>query len=121
MMKAVTAAEMRNIDRIAIEQYAVPGEVLMAYAGRVAANYIDDNFPDASSISVFCGTGNNGGDGFVVAWLLANRGRSVRIFLSGSAEEAPAGIGNILQHLPEIRNSSYGNNRGSYRRSGGIE
>jgi NAD(P)H-hydrate epimerase len=87
MMKAVTAAEMRNIDRIAIEEYAVSGEVLMAYAGRVAANYIDDNFPDASSIAVFCGAGNNGGDGFVAAWLLANRGRSVRIYLAGSVKK----------------------------------
>jgi NAD(P)H-hydrate epimerase len=86
-MKAVTAAEMRRIDERAIGEYGIPGELLMGYAGRVAANYILDNFRDVRSAAVFCGCGNNGGDGFVIAWLLANAGWDVKVFLAGAAEK----------------------------------
>ncbi len=84
-MKAVTAEEMRRIDGGAIEQYGVPGAVLMGWAARVAANYVLDNFPGPGSAAVFCGCGNNGGDGFAIAYLLHNRGWRVSVYLAGDA------------------------------------
>lgn len=82
-MKAVTASEMRRIDERAIGEFGIPGGVLMGFAGRVAANYILDSCGDARSAAVFCGRGNNGGDGFVIAWLLANAGWKVAVYLAG--------------------------------------
>lgn len=86
-MKAVSAQEMRRIDEVTINKYGIPASVLMAYAGRVVANYILDEFPNVSDIAVVCGSGNNGGDGFVVAYLLFNSGRNVKIFFAGNEEK----------------------------------
>ncbi len=87
VMKALRAEEMRRIDEAAIKDFGIPGEVLMAFAGRVVANYIIDEFPLISRIAVICGFGNNGGDGFVVAYLLSNSGRSVRVYFAGKEEK----------------------------------
>ncbi|MGB4268651.1 MAG: NAD(P)H-hydrate dehydratase [Spirochaetota bacterium] len=69
-MKVVTAQQMQEIDRITIQQYGIPGEVLMALAGRSVADYVLHTVK-AGSVAVFCGVGNNGGDGFVAAYLLS--------------------------------------------------
>lgn len=87
VMKAVTAKQMRLIDEATIKDFGIPAEVLMAYAGRVVANYILDEFPARSRIAVVCGSGNNGGDGFVVAYLLSNSGRAARIYFAGKEEK----------------------------------
>lgn len=84
-MKAVTAREMREIDRITIEERGVTGEVLMALAGKSVADHVLENFPGARRIAVFSGTGNNGGDGFVAAYFLHNRGLRADLFLAGDA------------------------------------
>ncbi len=90
VMKVVSAREMRRIDEATINGFGIPGEVLMAYAGRVVANYIIDEFPGISDIAVVCGSGNNGGDGFVVAYLLFNSGRNVRVYFAGAEEKLSA-------------------------------
>lgn len=87
VMKVVSAEEMRCIDESAINGYGIPAEVLMAFAGRIVANYIIDEFPQFSRIAVVCGSGNNGGDGFVVAYLLANSMRSVHVYFAGAEEK----------------------------------
>ncbi len=74
---------MQGIDRSAIEGTGVPGEVLMALAGKAVADRIIADLPGIKSASVCAGTGNNGGDGFVIAYLLANRGIPVKVFLAG--------------------------------------
>ena len=68
-MKALMVAEMREVDRLSTERYGVPGLTLMENAGTRVAAFIADRFPDSRTlrIVVFCGKGNNGGDGFVVA------------------------------------------------------
>ncbi len=81
MQKVVTAKEMQNIDCITIERYGVAGTVLMERAGMAVASKINKNFPD-KKILVLCGSGNNGGDGFVTARILHNQGRDVRLFLT---------------------------------------
>ncbi len=68
-MRAVTAEEMAEMDRIAIEEVGIPGVVLMENAGRGATEIMWRYFPDLSAkrVAVLAGGGNNGGDGFVIA------------------------------------------------------
>lgn len=83
MEKVLTREEMRELDRKAIEEYKIPGIVLMENAGRNVAEEIlkmlDD--PQQAKVAILCGKGNNGGDGFVVARHLHNHGISVDVFL----------------------------------------
>ncbi|AMV71601.1 bifunctional ADP-dependent NAD(P)H-hydrate dehydratase/NAD(P)H-hydrate epimerase [Desulfuromonas carbonis] len=78
-MKLLTARQMRDLDRRAIEEFALPGVVLMENAGRAAAEHADRRFAAAfpGPVLVLCGKGNNGGDGYVIARHLANRGWQV--------------------------------------------
>ncbi|MEE9295478.1 MAG: NAD(P)H-hydrate epimerase [Phycisphaerae bacterium] len=88
---ALTRRQVREVDRIAIEEFGISGLVLMENAGHNAAKVILDELesgagPAARSVVVFCGTGNNGGDGFVIARHLANKGVGVRIGLAGDVD-----------------------------------
>jgi hydroxyethylthiazole kinase-like uncharacterized protein yjeF len=83
-MRVVTAAEMQEIDRRTIAEYGIPGTVLMGLAGRSCAEYVLNFYGEAVSISVCCGGGNNGGDGFVIAWLLRNAGKKVTVYFTGN-------------------------------------
>jgi hydroxyethylthiazole kinase-like uncharacterized protein yjeF len=94
-MKVVTAEEMQKIDRITIDDIGIPAEVLMGYAGKSIADYIVDRIfndlnPRLKRIAVFCGTGNNGGDGFVIAYFLFNKGFDVNIYIAGIIEKISA-------------------------------
>jgi len=82
-MKVATAEQMQELDRKAIEGYKIPGIVLMENAGRGAAEVISSAFPDIQNrkIAIVAGKGNNGGDGFVIARHLLNRGVSVKFYL----------------------------------------
>ena len=83
-MKWVTRAEMREIDRRAIEEFGIPAIVLMENAGRGVAQEALKLHRErglGGPTLIFCGAGNNGGDGFVVARHLANAGLDVRIYL----------------------------------------
>jgi NAD(P)H-hydrate epimerase len=73
MRPVLTAKEMREADRYTIEETGLPGVVLMENAGAAVAAVIRDRYPGAQKIVVFCGKGNNGGDGFVVARRLLAR------------------------------------------------
>ncbi len=79
----VTADQMREMDRITIEELGVPGVVLMEVAGRGAAELVADLAPSLLGwrVAVICGAGNNGGDGYVVARHLAFWGAEVTVFL----------------------------------------
>ena len=78
-----TAAQVRALDRAAIETGGIPGGVLMARAGRACFELLQQEWPAARTIEVVCGTGNNGGDGFVVARLARERGWEVRLRVVG--------------------------------------
>ncbi|PYT31649.1 MAG: bifunctional ADP-dependent NAD(P)H-hydrate dehydratase/NAD(P)H-hydrate epimerase [Acidobacteria bacterium] len=89
-MKVLTAAQMREVDRRTIAM-GIPGAVLMENAGRRVAEFLEERFPplDDQRILVFCGKGNNGGDGMVVARLLytEHRPQYVHVVLVGSPEQ----------------------------------
>jgi hydroxyethylthiazole kinase-like uncharacterized protein yjeF len=67
----------------------VPGLKLMENAGRAVADEVATRFPDASEVAVLCGPGNNGGDGFVAARHLLDKGYAVRLGFKGDLERLP--------------------------------
>ncbi len=84
-MKIVTADEMREIDRLTIEDYGIPGFVLMERAGLAVASRVRELFP-SKKVVVLCGGGNNGGDGLVAARDLFNRGFKVTVIMTMKKE-----------------------------------
>lgn len=88
-MRKVTAAEMREIDRCAIQEFGIPGVVLMENAGRGAATVALDMLKGADNpkAAVVCGQGNNGGDGYVIARHLHNAGISVVVRIVAPREK----------------------------------
>ena len=68
--------EVRGVDAWAINELGVPGVVLMENAGRSCAEFIAEKLKGGigPKVCIFCGTGNNGGDGYVIARHLLNRG-----------------------------------------------
>ena len=87
-MKLVTAAEMRELDRRAIQDLGIPSLVLMENAGRTAYQILRREFRDLTGeVAVMAGRGNNGGDGFVVARYLASVGIPVVVFLFGQRDQ----------------------------------
>ena len=116
MLKVVTAKEMQELDRLTIDKYGIAGTILMERAGLAVAEKINELFfqnikyrgqgsgvslrpmggqrqqlstvnCQLSTVIVLCGAGNNGGDGFVVARILHNQGREVKIFLTAKPED----------------------------------
>jgi len=81
-----TAAEVRELDRIAIEQHGVPGFELMRRAGRACYRWLCRLWPGENTVTVYCGAGNNGGDGFVIATQALLAGKSVRVILTAAPE-----------------------------------
>ena len=82
-MILVTAAEMQEMDRQTIDTHGIPGLELMEKAGRGATRVLLDQFGDhvKAGVGIICGKGNNGGDGFVIARCLAEKGIGVRVYL----------------------------------------
>jgi len=82
-MYLVTAGEMQAMDRRTIETFGLPGRLLMENAGRGAAQVLLETFPGLADkkVAVIAGRGNNGGDGFVIARYLLQKGVPVRVYL----------------------------------------
>lgn len=89
-MKLVTSEQMRKIDKITIEREGIPGLELMEKAGlgsALAGKKMLDEKVKGKKVIVFCGKGNNGGDGFVVGRYLSKWGAKVEFYLLGKKEE----------------------------------
>ncbi|MCH9698822.1 MAG: NAD(P)H-hydrate dehydratase [Gammaproteobacteria bacterium] len=71
--------QVRAMDRYAIDDIGIPGIELMQRAGQFAFDVLMQGWPEALSIAVFCGAGNNGGDGYVIAHLALQKGLSVKL------------------------------------------
>ena len=87
-MRLVTAEEMRNADNAAINEYGIPGIVLMENAGRAVVAQAEKMLGDLNGkkAAIFCGGGNNGGDGLVVARHMVNKGCDVRLYFLNDPE-----------------------------------
>lgn len=115
MVELLTSAQMRAVEQTEIESGAVTGLQLMERAGRGAVAAALVKWPELSEGAhralILCGPGNNGGDGFVIARRLADRGWAVDVFLRGDAEKLPpdartnhdvwAGMGAVQKFDPE--------------------
>ena len=98
-MKIVSAAEMREIDRITSERFGVPSRMLMENAGTAVADFALSEFPAARRIGVICGKGNNGGDGFVAARKLREAGRDVRVLLLAPSAQLRGDAAEMFQRM----------------------
>src|SRR6202158_5442039 len=99
-MKIVTAAEMREIDRVTSQRFGVPSLTLMENAGTAAAEFVISKYPSAERIGVICGKGNNGGDGFVAARKLHGAGRGVRLVLLAEPSGLRGDAAEMFSKLP---------------------
>jgi len=88
-IKLLTADEMRCMDSFAINTAGIPGIVLMENAGRSVVDTIEEYFEPEwpLHVAIFCGKGNNGGDGFVVARHLEQRGYTTVTYLLARLED----------------------------------
>lgn len=82
-----TAAATRAFDRRAIDDFGLPGIVLMRRAGAAAFELLRDRWPDAQVLTICCGRGNNAGDGYVVAGMALDRRMDVQILQVGDAAD----------------------------------
>jgi NAD(P)H-hydrate epimerase len=80
-MRSLSGAEVREVDRLAIEEFGVPGVVLMENAGAGAARLLE-SLGIGGPVAIACGKGNNGGDGLVIARHLELAGHTVRLALA---------------------------------------
>lgn len=87
-VRIMSRQEVRQVDAWAIQEIGVPGVVLMENAGRSCAELAREKLADVKEprVCIFCGTGNNGGDGYVIARHLLYAGHRVRIVLCGDRE-----------------------------------
>ena len=91
-MRVVTAEEIHSLDIYAIEKLNIPGSVLMENAGRAVAEVIVKNIVSVigGRVAVFCGSGNNGGDGFVAARYLMRAGALPFVVMCGNESSLKA-------------------------------
>ncbi|HEV2704428.1 MAG TPA: NAD(P)H-hydrate dehydratase [Pyrinomonadaceae bacterium] len=91
MQKILSAAEMREVDRLTVERFATPSLLLMESAAHASARAIAAHFPSGlqgERVQILCGRGNNGGDGAALGRALWTLGAHVDIVLFGRAEES---------------------------------
>lgn len=97
-MKILTAEEMQAADRRTAEA-GIPLPQLMDAAGSAVAAFCLRRYPAAKAVTALCGKGNNGGDGFVAARMLAVRGLSARVLLLGAAADVKGDAAGALAQL----------------------
>ncbi len=106
-MKLSTKQVSREIDRRTIEEFGIPGVVLMENAGRAVASAILAEYPSAEKMAVICGAGNNAGDGFVIARHLISSGKAVSIHIAERKEryrgDAKTNLDSLLEIGAEVR------------------
>ena len=108
-MIVVTAAQMRELDRLTIEKYATPSLTLMERAGEGIAAAILQRFARAAKkgVLIVAGKGNNGGDGFVVARLLKKKRIPCEVVLLARREELTADAAHNLRALEQTQRQGY--------------
>lgn len=113
MRKIISAAEMRELDRLTTERYAVPSLLLMEAAANASAREIAARFSHnlaGRTARIFCGRGNNGGDGAALARVLWMMGAHVDVILFGHAADAKGDARtnfDIVRHLASFEAGSH--------------
>ncbi len=104
-MYLVTADEMQKMDRLTIESFGLPGRILMENAGLGATLFFLDQFKGAENkkIGVIAGRGNNGGDGFVIARYLAQKGINVTVYLLSERQKVSGDAAANLKLLSPLK------------------
>src|SRR5271154_6292032 len=100
-MKIVSTEEMRAIDRATSERFGVASLTLMENAGTAVADYVLSHHPRVGCVVVFCGKGNNGGDGFVAARRLHEHKKKVRVILLADPDDLRGDAAVMFGKLPE--------------------
>jgi len=80
------AADVRTLDHLAIEEKGIPGFTLMQRAGEATFDALVSSWPDCKNLLCFCGNGNNGGDGYVIAAVARKRGLDATVIAIGNPE-----------------------------------
>src|SRR5215467_8247811 len=103
-MKALTAAEMREVDRLTSERYGIPSLQLMENAGKQIFDFLRSAYGDVATShpAILCGKGNNGGDGFVVARYLQEKGLKPSVYLFAKQD---AIRGDAAENLARLKKS----------------
>ena len=99
-MKIATVSEMRAMDRQAVEQYGISELILMENAGIAASTVLSNHVKIRhKTFLVFCGSGNNGGDGFVMARYIHQKGLRATVFLLTQRDRIKGDAGANLKLL----------------------
>ena len=101
MTSIYLAQQVRELDRITIEEKGIPGIKLMRSAAQACVDVLLGQAPSPGKVSVLCGSGNNAGDGFIIAGLLANRGIEVTVGLVGKVPSAETDAGKAYGYCRE--------------------
>jgi NAD(P)H-hydrate epimerase len=104
-MYLVTAQQMRDMDRLTIESFGIPGIVLMESAARGAVDTLFRHFPDVRrmKVGIAAGRGNNGGDGFVMARYLASAHVPLAVYLVSEKNRVRGDAASNLKLLDHMR------------------
>ena len=97
-----TAEQVRGMDDYAINQLGISGTVLMERAGSAAFDYLKKRWPEATSVSIVCGIGNNAGDGYVVARLAVEAGLEVEVLQVGDSQRLKGDALAAAQRLQSV-------------------
>ena len=100
-LKLSFSAQMRELDKYAIEELKIPGELLMTNAARCIVDLAVSRVAPGVSAAVFCGTGNNGGDGVAAATRLIRLGFPTRVFMVGDPEKISRDTAEMIRRLNE--------------------
>ena len=103
-MKIATALQMKELDRYAIETLGIPSTLLMENAAAELVREIAALLGDVRGkrAAIFCGSGNNGGDGAAAARILTMIGAEVRVLLTGDREKMTPDLTEMLRRYEEI-------------------
>ncbi|MBD1397245.1 NAD(P)H-hydrate dehydratase [Pontibacter sp. JH31] len=99
-MKILSAAQTREADAQTIQEESIASEELMERAGRAFAGWFENKFTPEQPVYIFCGPGNNGGDGLVVARLLHQRLYDVQLYLVNEGDQTSHDFQINLERLP---------------------